>query len=169
MKWHHWNETAGHSVTAGNLESIITRSPSFQFKSSGMLKDFSSSGYLAQDSTFHGSLWIEFGTKLYIGFLLETLVVRALRMEKHSVRSYGADPSSPKVRVTLLSCHATRSLQASELYEIQVNSPSLMTDKCRLRWGSRRMTQMLIACGRAGVTDLGSNKRSRGITEKRIL
>lgn len=32
MKWYHQNETAGHSVTAGNLESIITRPPSFQFK-----------------------------------------------------------------------------------------------------------------------------------------
>lgn len=54
-------------------------------------------------------------------------------MEKHSVKSYGTVLFSPKCGVILPCCHATGSLQASEVYEIQVNSPSLMTGKDRLR------------------------------------
>lgn len=74
-----------------------------------------------------------FGTELLIGYLLESLAVRAVWMEKRSVRNYGTVLSSPEGRVTLPCCRATGSLQASEVYETQVNSPSLMTDKHRLR------------------------------------
>lgn len=53
-------------------------------------------------------------------------------MEKHSVRSYGTVLSGSKGRVILPCCCATGPLQASEVYEIQVNSPSFTTDKHRL-------------------------------------